>query len=97
MEFSSLLKDLRINKGVSIKKLAAEIDLNYTYISKLENAKARPSLKVINKFSHYFNYNSDELAIAAGKIPKDIEEILKGNPKEAIRYLRSKFGGDKSK
>lgn len=97
MDFSSLLKDLRTKKGVSIKKLAAEIDLNYTYISKLENAKARPSLKVINKFSHYFNYNSDELAIAAGRIPEDVEKILKSNPKETIKYLRSKFGGIKSK
>jgi len=97
MDFSSLLKDLRTKKGVSIKKLATEINLNYTYISKLENAKARPSLKVINKFSHYFNYNSDELSIAAGKIPEDVEKILKSNPKETIKYLRSKFGGIKSK
>ena len=97
MDFSVLLKDLRTKNGASIKKLAAEVGLNYTYISKLENAKVKPSPEVINRFSHYFNYNEDELMIAAGKIPKDIEEILKGNPKEAIRYLRSKFGGDKSK
>ena len=97
MTFGKLLKSLRNEKRVSIKQLAAEVGLNYTYISKLENAKVKPSPEVINRFSHYFNYNKDELMIAAGKIPKDIEEILKGNPKEAIRYLRSKFGGDKSK
>jgi len=97
MDFSRLLKHLRTKNGVSIKKLAAEVGLNYTYISKLENAKVRPSPEVIDRFSHYFNYSTDELMIAAGKIPKDIEEILKGNPKEAIRYLRSKFGGGKSK
>lgn len=97
MDFSRLLKHLRTKNGVSIKKLAAEVGLNYTYISKLENAKARPSPEVIDRFSHYFNYSTDELMIAAGKIPKDIEEILKGNPKEAIRYLRSKFGDVKSK
>ena len=97
MDFSRLLKHLRTKNGVSIKKLAAEVGLNYTYISKLENAKVRPSPEVIDRFSHYFNYSTDELMIAAGKIPKDIEEILKGNPKEAIRYLRSKFGDVKSK
>ena len=95
MDFSVLLKDLRTKKGKSIKKLASEVGLNYTYISKLENAKVKPSLKVIDKFSYYFNYSTEELMIAAGKIPKDIEKILKGNPKEAIRYLRSKFGGGK--
>jgi len=95
MDFSKLLKHLRTEKGIGIKKLASDVGLNYTYISKLENAKGKPSLKVLNKFSHYFNYNIDELMIAAGKIPKDIEKILKGNPKEAIRYLRSEFGGGK--
>jgi len=97
MDFSNLLKNLRTEKGVSIKKLAAEVGLNYTYISKLENAKVKPSLEVINKFSHYFNYNSDELMITAGKIPKDVEEILKSNPKEAVKLLRRKFGDIKSK
>ena len=97
MDFSRLLKHLRTKNGVSIKKLAAEVGLNYTYISKLENAKVRPSPEVIDRFSHYFNYSTDELMIAAGKIPKDIEEILKGNPKEAIKYLRRKFGDVRSK
>ena len=97
MDFSNLLKHLRNKKGVSIKKLASEVGLNYTYISKLENAKVKPSLKVIDKFSYYFDYGTEELMIAAGKIPKDIEKILKNNPKEAIKYLRSKFGDRKSK
>lgn len=97
MDFSVLLKDLRTKKGKSIKKLAAEVGLNYTYISKLENAKVKPSAEVIDNFSNYFNYSTDELMIAAGKIPKDIEEILKSNPKKIIKYLRRKFGGRKSK
>lgn len=97
MDFSVLLKSLRTKKGTSIKKLAEEVRVNYTYISKLENAKVKPSVKVIEKFSNYFNYSTDELMIAAGKIPKDIEEILKGNPKEAIRFLRSKFGEGKQR
>jgi len=97
MGFSNLLKHLRIERGVSIKKLAAELGVNYTYISKLENSKGNPSPEVIDKFAHYFNYSSDELMVAAGRIPKDIQQILKNNPKEATNYLRRRFGGDKSK
>ena len=97
MEFSILLKNLRTRQGISIKKLAAELDVNYTYISKLENSKVYPSPEVISKFSNYFNYSSDELMVAAGKIPKDIQQILKENPKEAIKYLRRRFSGDRSK
>jgi len=93
MTFGKLLKSLRNEKGVSIKQLAAELGLNYTYISKLENSKVNPSSKVISKFSDYFNYSSDELMLAADKIPKDILEILKNNPQETVIYLRRRFGG----
>jgi len=94
MVFGNLIKSLRLKKGVSIKKLAPEIGVDYTYISKLENSKVIPSTKTINKLSEYFNYDSDELLLSAGKLPEDIEDILKNNPNEAIKYLRSKFGGN---
>jgi len=97
MTFGKLLKSLRLRKNVSIKKLGPELGLNYTYISKLENSKVNPSPNVVKKLSHYFNYDADELMMTAGKIPKDIESILKNNPKEAIIYLRRKFGGSNSK
>ena len=93
MTFGKLLKSLRNEKRVSIKQLAAELGLNYTYISKLENSKVNPSSKVISKFSDYFNYSSDELMLAADKIPKDILEILKNNPQETVIHLRRRFGG----
>lgn len=93
MTFGELLKDLRTKKGKSIKALGQELGLNYTYISKLENSKVNPSIKSIKKFSRYFKYSSEELLLSAGKIPRDIEEILKNHPKEAIDYLRGKFGG----
>jgi len=97
MEFGELLKDLRTEKGVSIKKLAKDVGLDYTYISKLENLKVNPSSKVVKRISDYFNYNSDELMLSAGKIPKDIEEILRNNTREAMKYLRRRFSGESSK
>jgi transcriptional regulator with XRE-family HTH domain len=92
MSFGSLLKKLRLKKGISIKKLAPYLGVNYTYISKLENSKVNPSTRLIKKLSNYFDYDSDELMISAGKLPKDVEQILKNNPKEVINYLRSRFG-----
>ena len=97
MTFGRLLRQLRKGKGVGIKTMATELGLNYTYISKLENSKVNPSTKVIKKLSHYFDYGSDELMLVAGKIPKDLEEILRSNPTEAIKYLRSRFGRNGNK
>lgn len=92
MNFGELLKNLRMKKGISIKKLAPVLGLDYTYISKIENSKLYPSSEVVEKFAKYFNYNSDELMLSAGKIPEDIQDILQNNPNEALKYLRKRFG-----
>ena len=42
-KFGSFLKTLRQNKGDSIKKLAPKLDVNYSYLSKLENGHTLPS------------------------------------------------------
>ena len=93
MDFGKVLRRLRRDKGISIKQLASDLDVNYTYISKIENSHVTPSSTIVNKISSYFNYSSDELLLISGKLPKDIEDILRNNPEEAVRLLRSKFAG----
>jgi transcriptional regulator with XRE-family HTH domain len=93
MKFGKKLKLLRNKKGIGIKPLAEKLDVNYTYLSKIENDKAIPSKETIKRMSTYFNVDVDELMILADKIPDDVERILRENPKEAIQYLRRKFGG----
>lgn len=92
MQFGELLKHLRQNKQIGIKSLGPELNVTYTYLSKLENNKVNPSEKVIKNVAKYFNYNLDELLLSANKIPEDIRRILQNNPKEAVKFLRKKFG-----
>lgn len=86
-----LLKSMRKNQGMSIKKLSTKLKVNYTYISKLENNKSQPSEDILSKFSDIFGYDKEELLIRAGKIPDDLLEIFRDNPKEAANFLREKF------
>lgn len=92
MKIGKKIKLLRQKKGIGIKPLAKKLDVNYTYLSKIENDKANPSKETIKRMATFFNINADELMILADKIPDDVERILKDNPKEAIEYLRRKFG-----
>jgi len=94
MNFGRKLKSLREKKGIGIKKLAPELGLDYSYISKLENSKSAPSHDVIGKVANYFNEDADDLAIAAGKIPRDIETIILENPDQVISYIRDMFSKD---
>jgi transcriptional regulator with XRE-family HTH domain len=95
MTFGQLLRQLRIKSGLGIKRLAPELGVNYTYLSKLENNEVGPSEEMVGKVARYFNYDRDRLLLTAGKIPPEILEILRNNPDEAIGFLRERFGRQK--
>ena len=84
---------LRERSGLSIKRLAPELDVNYTYLSKLENNKVNPSEELVERMSHYFKYSKEELLLSANKIPEDVLKILRDNPTEAVAFLRKEFSG----
>lgn len=94
MTFGNLLRKLRYQQDIGIKKLAAEINVDYAYLSRIENDKIKPSERAIERISKYFNYSKDELMILGDKIPDDIKAILRENPEEAMSYLREKFARD---
>jgi transcriptional regulator with XRE-family HTH domain len=94
MKLSQRLKSLRKEKGIGIKPLADQLNVNYTYLSKIENDKANPSKATIRRIAEYFDVDVDELMILSDRVPDDIEQILRENPKEAFRYLRRKFGDE---
>jgi HTH-type transcriptional regulator, competence development regulator len=94
-KFGSLIAELRNKEGVGIKTLAPRIGITYTYLSKLENDRATPSVEIIHKVARYFKYDEDSLMLAAGRIPPETMEILQRNPQEAIAFLKERFGGER--
>ncbi len=92
MEFGRILRQLRKNAGIGIKRLAPELGVTYTYVSKLENHEVSPSEELVKKVATYFNYNQDQLLISAGKVPPEILEILREHPEDAVEFLKRRFG-----
>ena len=90
-KFGSALKELRSVNGLSIKQISSKLDVNYSYISKLENNKSNPSEGFIAKLAELFECDKEELMLKAGKIPPDLLEILVNNPKKAATFLRKQF------
>ncbi len=86
------LRKLRREKGVGIKIMASEIAIDHSYLSKIENGYIVPSAEVIGRMARYLNYNNDELMVLANRVPEDIKEILRTNPREAMDFLRKRFG-----
>jgi len=92
MEFGELLRELRSRKGLGIKRVAPQLGITYTYLSKIETNQVRPSAELIDRMASYFAYDRDLLLLAADRVPPDILEILREHPEDAIEYLRATFG-----
>jgi len=92
--FGQEFRRLRQRRGVSLKRLAPDLGVNYTYLSKIENDRSVPSEDLIARTARYFGADQDMLMLAANRIPDDIQRILRDNPREALEYLRKRFARD---
>src|SRR4030042_2692871 len=90
--FGTVLRELRKKAGLTPREPAARVNVNFTYLSKIENgALPPPSEKVIRQLAQVLNYDQDELLALAGVIPPDIVDILKH------RQAREKLRDEKSR
>ena len=97
MDFPLRLRTLRREAGLSQRGLAERVNVDFTYLSKIENGRVEPpSETVLKNISAVLAEEleldamelSDELITLAGKIPSDLAETLARNP-GAVRFLRS--------
>jgi transcriptional regulator with XRE-family HTH domain len=80
---------------VGIKRLAPELGVDYTYLSKLENEGVRPSEQLVRRVAHYFDEDEDILLLSAARLPADVLRALQEHPDEALRLIRERFQGER--
>lgn len=92
MKFATRLRELRLAKSFSQRKLAAKVGVNFTYLSKIENEKLDfadyPSEEMICKLSRALDADEDELLLLAEKIPYAIKRRVLERP-EVFRAIAS--------
>ena len=87
-EFGARLRELRIQARLTQRELADRVNIDFTYLSKIENGVLPPpSERVILQLTEALNADKDELITLAGRIPPDIAQILKN--RKALQLLRS--------
>lgn len=92
MNFGERVRELRKERGLSQRELAARAGIDFTYLSKIENARMEPpSEKVILNMAEALDTDPDELMLLAGKIPSDIRERI---DVKMIKMLRRSVDGD---
>lgn len=85
--FGVRLRTLRRERGLTQRQLAELVGLDFTYLSKLENAADIPGEKAVRRLAAALDANSDELLSLAGKLPSELLEWTANDPR-AVRLLR---------
>src|SRR5438132_13877456 len=90
MTFGERVRELRKAKNLTLRDVAAKVDINFTYLSKIENGKLDfsdfPSEKLIRKLAKVLDGDVDELLLLAEKVPDEIKKRVIERP-DAFRKL----------
>jgi transcriptional regulator with XRE-family HTH domain len=90
LTFGKVIRQSRKDKGFSQRELAHRIDVDFTYLSKLENDRSEyaPKEEVIRSLAAHLDLDEEELIVLAGRMPQAYEEFLKQNYKTMPALLR---------
>jgi len=90
MHFGERVRQLRTQRKMTQRDMAAKIGVSDTYISKVENENLHfgdfPSEKFIHKLADVLDADEEELLLLADKVPAGIRKRVRERP-EAFRTL----------
>jgi HTH-type transcriptional regulator, competence development regulator len=87
--FGTLVRQLRLQKGYSLRELARRVGLSPNFLSKMELGHfPPPGEKKIVLIAEILEQNTGELLALAGKVSSDLIEIILQRPKETAALLR---------
>ena len=84
-----MIRKLRKEKGLSLRKLAEVVDVSYVNISHIENGRFKTSKKVLKQIAEALDYDRDELFALADTIDEEVEDIIRKIPKIIPDFLRT--------
>jgi transcriptional regulator with XRE-family HTH domain len=92
MSFGQHLRELRRNRNLGQKALAAMVGLSHTYLSKVENERLDfaqyPSEDAILKLAQALEVDGDELLLLAQKVPPGIRSRIMQRPEAFLAFSR---------
>lgn len=92
MSIGSIIKEKRLEAGLSLRKFSRECGVSPTYISHVEKGKTLPPPQgLLYKMAEILDLDGDDLVIGKGEVPKWIQEmILDDWPKFKLFFFKSR-------
>lgn len=87
--FGARIQRLRREKHLTQREVASELDIDFTYLSKLENNRGdTPGEETVRGLSRVLGVDAEELLAAAGKLPPALRDRAQKDVVFA-RFLRA--------
>lgn len=93
--FGSTIRDRRTKKAAidpaySLRQVAARIDVEPSYLSKVERGHEKPPGELtIRRLAHELGEDADVLLALAGKVSSDLIKVIRDRPTVVAELLRS--------
>lgn len=88
-KIGELIREIRNEKGISLRKLAEIVGVSNVNILYIEKGKINTSLPVLKGIAKALNYNIDKLLSFANMIDDDIKAIINKRPVLITDFLRA--------
>ena len=81
------LRDARMNKDISLRALAGQLDITPSYLSDIENDRRVPAEDVLQKLTGALDLPFDDAMARAGRFGEQTDRYIKRQP-EAVKLMR---------
>lgn len=88
---AQVLRKAREAKQQSLRSAAADLGVNPSYLSRVENGARPPSASLRERAEGVYGIDGDTLALSSGVVPEDVMEIIRRHP-EVLAELRARYG-----
>lgn len=82
----SIIRELRIKQGLTLKKLSEIADVNYVFLSKLERGYEKPSEELVRRLAQKLDFKGDMNTLVArfGIIPLQVKKMILDAPDSIV-------------
>ncbi|SRR6266699_3494610 len=87
MNFGALVREQRTSRGLSLREVAAQAQVDPAYLSRVEAGKSPPSEHLIERLADVLECRADVLALSAGRLPASVKAALERQPSVAAETL----------
>lgn len=74
--FRQRMAQLRLDKGVSARDMSLSLGQSESYINKIENGKAFPSMQIFFYICEYFGITPEDFFTQESRYPEQLRELM---------------------